>query len=56
MSIINWFKSTYNLSNDYIFNDIIVSGEVISLLYNEVLCDTRSIDNIIMYRLLLDKL
>ena len=53
MSIINWFKSTYNLSNDYIFNDIIVSGEVVSLIYNEVLCDTRSIDNIIMYRLLL---
>ena len=53
MSIIDWFKSTYNLSNDYIFNDIIVSGEVVSLIYNEVLCDTRSIDNIIMYRLLL---
>ena len=53
MSIVKWFKSTYNLSSDYIFNDVIVSHKKISIIYNEVLCDTKSIDNIIMYRLLL---
>ena len=53
MELIDFIKNNIYPSNDYIIDSVIVSGKSVYFFYNEVLCDTRSIDNIILYRLLL---
>ena len=51
MQLIDSIKNTIYPSKDYIFDEIIIKRKHISIIYNEVLSDTKSINEYILYRL-----
>ena len=56
MNIVKRLKSELSPSLDYIFQEIVVDGVKVEILYNEVLTDARNINDFVMNRLLrLDK-
>ena len=46
-------KKLLSPSKDYIFDTIIIKNEKVTIIYNEVLSDVKTINNNILYRLLL---
>lgn len=55
MELVKRVKKLVYPSKDYIFDKVLVDNKEINLIYNECLCDTKSIDEFILYRLLILK-
>ena len=55
MSLLESIRMSVRPSKDYVFDCISVSSEKIDYIYNEALCSTASINQYILYRLLLLK-
>ena len=51
MKLIDSIKSSLFPSKDYIFDEVVIKGRHINLIYNEILCDTKSINEYVLYRL-----
>ncbi len=51
MKLIESIKNSLYPSKDYIFDELVIKRRHINLIYNEVLSDTKSINEYILYRL-----
>ena len=51
MKIIDRIRKKVEPSKDYIFQELIIADSKVSLIYNETLCDGKSINEFVMYRL-----
>ena len=51
MNLIDSIKKDVSPSKDYIFREVIIDGVKLNYIYNEVLVDTRSVNENILYRL-----
>ena len=51
MEVINNIKKLLYPSKDYIFDEVIIKDKHINIIYNEVLSDTKSINDYILFRL-----
>ena len=51
MKLIDSIKDSLSPSKDYIFDEIIIKRRKINIIYNEVLSNTKSINEYILYRL-----
>ena len=52
MNIIDKLKQELYPSHDYIFNELNISNKFINIIYNEVLVDSRSLNEYILFKLL----